>query len=740
MKKILNVLTASILCLSLVSCTAAGTSPAENTAGNSPEETAAGKSSEETSHDNSPEETAAADNSGELPAGELTADTSSEDIDYTTGTPWMYIDLVGNVTADTPSDPKDNFALWANKDRILSLQIPEGYGTAGDLVDITLKADADRKAMFHGPVPENHDARLAYDYYYLLGDWDSRNAVGVAPLKEMIDVVDAVKSLEDMTGYLANTPGEDRLYRLWTPEARQNPEEPGSSMLSLKRSAFFLLDRAEYREMTDEGKYQLEVFSTFLQKMLVKLGYSEEEARQKIDNCFAWETMMNSVDPDEEKSGGSEFTNDIDRLYTRDELMALTPNVPLLESLEKADGYPAMDKYYIPDPVYFERLNELYTEENLPLMRDYLIMQGILEMADVLDWESYVLVNECFSGVNHDDPPKLDTETYPESGAYGDVNLHLGWAVAQFYVEKYTNPEDKERISKLVDEIVDAYHGIIAEADFISDETRAGAYAKLDNLSKNVLYPDNWDLYSFEDVDFASKEEGGTLWDAYRAIIKHEHRKDVSKATGPYDKTVWDSFPFGVNCGYEPAVNGIYINAGFAQGNNYYPGMSDEELYAKVGAGIAHEISHAFDAEGSKYDKDGNMNNWWTEEDRAAFLKRNEKLVAYYNAMHPWEGQDFDGDNMKGEACADMAAVKCMLRIAAEKEDFDYDKFFRAFADRYACLDSPAMAMVRLEDVHPMNYLRVNGVLQQYDEFLDFYGISEGDNMYLAPEDRVAIW
>ena len=114
MKKILNVLTASILCLSLVSCTAAGTSPAENTAGNSPEETAAGKSSEETSHDNSPEETAAADNSGELPAGELTADTSSEDIDYTTGTPWMYIDLVGNVTADTPADPKDNFALWAN--------------------------------------------------------------------------------------------------------------------------------------------------------------------------------------------------------------------------------------------------------------------------------------------------------------------------------------------------------------------------------------------------------------------------------------------------------------------------------------------------------------------------------------------------------------------------------------------------------------------------------------------------
>ena len=688
-----------ILCFSMISCAAAGNSPKEVTAENSPEE-----------------------------------------IDYTTGTPWMYIDLIGNVTADTPADLKDNYALWANKDRILSLKIPEGYSTAGDLVDLTIKANADKKAMFHGPVPENHDAGLAYNYYYLLADWDSRDAAGVTPLKEMIDIVEGIKSLEDMTEYLVNTPGEYRLFDLWSQEARQDPEEPGNSMLSLEKSAFFLLDSAEYQNMTTEGEYHKEVFTTFLQKMLVKLGYSEEEARQKIDNCFAWETMMNTIDPDDAESDSSEFTNDIDRLYTRDDLKALTPNVPLLETLEKADGYPAMDKYYIPDPAYFERLNELYTEENVPLMRDYLIMQGIWEMADVLDWESYVLVNNCSSAHNHEDPLELDTETYPESRAYDDVNIHLGWAVAQFYVENYTNPEDKARISKLVDEIIAAYHGIIAEADFISDETRAGAYAKLDHISKNVLYPDNWGLYSFEDVDFASKEEGGTLWEAYRAIRKHEHKMEVSKATGPYDKTVWDSLPFVVNCGYEPAVNGIYINAGFAQGDNYYPGMSDEELYAKVGTGIAHEISHAFDAEGSKYDQDGNMNNWWTEEDRAAFLGRNEKLAAYYNAMHPWEGQDLDGDNMKGEACADMAAVKCILRIAAGKENFDYDKFFRAYADRYACLDTPLMAMARLADVHPMNYLRINGVLQQYDEFLNFYGITEGDTMYLAPEDRVAIW
>jgi putative endopeptidase len=108
--------------------------------------------------------------------------------------------------------------------------------------------------------------------------------------------------------------------------------------------------------------------------------------------------------------------------------------------------------------------------------------------------------------------------------------------------------------------------------------------------------------------------------------------------------------------------------------------------------------------------------------------------------MHPWEGQDLNGEAVIGEACADMAALKCMLRVAAGKPDFDYDRFFRAFADRNATRETLVWAMVVLEDEHPLNYLRINTCLQQYDEFLDFYGITEGDNMYLAPEDRVAIW
>jgi hypothetical protein len=163
---------------------------------------------------------------------------------------------------------------------------------------------------------------------------------------------------------------------------------------------------------------------------------------------------------------------------------------------------------------------------------------------------------------------------------YDDLKINIGWAVSKFYVEKHSNPEAKERISALVDEIVTAYYGIIEDADFISDKTRAGAIAKLDNMARHVLYPVSWEPYSFEDVSYVSKEEGGGLWEAYRAIKKHEHEKTVAEAGNPYDRTIWDLLPFDGNCGYTPGSNAIYIKAAFAQAPNYRPDMSAEELYA----------------------------------------------------------------------------------------------------------------------------------------------------------------
>ena len=174
----------------------------------------------------------------------------------------------------------------------------------------------------------------------------------------------------------------------------------------------------------------------------------------------------------------------------------------------------------------------------------------------------------------------------------------------------------------------------------------------------------------------------------------------------------------------------------------YSADSSKERLYATLGAStIGHEISHSFDVSGSKFDKDGNKKDWWTDEDRAAFEKRSAKLIEYYDNIIPYEGGTYSGKFIRDEAIADMGGLQCILRIAKKHKNFDYDTFFREYARSWAHLTTPYNEYILvISDQHPLSYLRTNVTLQQFDEFLDTYDIKEGDGMYLAPEDRIKVW
>lgn len=180
--------------------------------------------------------------------------------------------------------------------------------------------------------------------------------------------------------------------------------------------------------------------------------------------------------------------------------------------------------------------------------------------------------------------------------------------------------------------------------------------------------------------------------------------------------------------------------AAYCQGENYNQDMSTEELYAKMGFSIGHAISHAFDSLGAQFDKEGNMANWWTEEDLKLFKEKNEKIAEYYNKMSPWSGAYVDGSIVTSAAGTDMASMKCMLLMAEKIPDFDYDEFFRAFAEGNRQCATIEYQQTLLKDEDLLKYLRVNTVLQQFDKFFETYDIKEGDGMYLAPEDRVIIW
>ena len=169
--------------------------------------------------------------------------------------------------------------------------------------------------------------------------------------------------------------------------------------------------------------------------------------------------------------------------------------------------------------------------------------------------------------------------------------------------------------------------------------------------------------------------------------------------------------------------------------------MTREELYASIGYVIGHEISHSFDSKGAQFDKNGNLSNWWEEKDLEEFKEKNDKMAQYYSAMYPWKGAKIEGNILTGEAGADMTSMKCMLRMAEKIPNFNYDKFFRSYAAVHrSIMTQDVQESSYLADEHPLGYLRINTVLQQFDKFNEVYDIKEGDGMYLAPEDRVIIW
>ena len=658
-------------------------------------------------------------------------------VDYTSGTPWLCSFLDSNLTEDTPApDLKDDFYLAVNRDDLVSRQIPEGYNVVGTLYDVDMQKDEDVRKLFEEDTEaDSHDAQLALNLYSVLMDWDTRNELGAAPVKEDVDAVEEIDSIDALTEYLGTKPMEDQLGTIYSVSGTVDFEDSSAHVLMISNSSLLLGDPAEYRELTDLGAVIKEARTKLADRMLQKLGYSGEEAADKIENCLAFEAELAPAMMTQEEQGQPDYISRINNRYTREEVEEAQGDLPILSTLEEAMGYPEEDVYILTQPEWLEKLKELYTDENLTKIKDYLIVNAMISSAAFMDREAYGWSVECDNAIDGSSGTLPDEIVF--SGAVASI---LPWPVSQLYTEKYLRQEDKDRISELVDEVLSEYHGIIEEADFLSDETKDKAIEKLDAIQKNVLWPDDWSKYDCEGLEIESAEDGGTVWKTMKAIARYNVAKAAREYSEPVDKDRWAYPPTTFNCGYAPLSNRILILGAFARGEVYDSDMSDEELYAKLGMVIGHEISHAFDSSGAQFDKDGNMDQWWSDDDWSAFQERNDKLIAYFDAIHPWEGQDNMASIKSGEACADMGGLKCMLRIAANKDDFDYDEFFRAYAKLWAGKGTLGASYSRIRDEHPLSYQRVNCVLQQFDEFLDFYEIEEGDGMYLAPEDRVNIW
>ena len=401
-------------------------------------------------------------------------------------------------------------------------------------------------------------------------------------------------------------------------------------------------------------------------------------------------------------------------------------------------GLPA-NTYILIKKYYTNALNELYNNyavNQKAVLKNVILSRLAYDYRYVAGLEIYKEVNKITSGLNY---YFFDSDRYYYN--YPDyylasalMKLAFPVLVEQTYIELESSPEVKAEVAELIDEILEGYKQL-AEDSWLGSRTKSRMIKKLEYMKYASCYSDAYRTFKKigEATDITSKSSFDILKMYESAQVEMAANKNVDR-TGYFDYMP----SYTVNAYYSPNSNVFVILNGLAKG---MLGDNIEEKYAWLGSVIGHEITHAFDSNGSYFDEFGNYNDWWQNSDRREFENKVGKMRDFYNKIKLTKTLKVNGSNVDGEATADMGGVKVTLMLAKKHENFNYDKYFRAYANLW--LRAPiSMDQVpgRAEDEHPFNYLRANVTLAQFDEFVETYNIQPGDGMYIPEDQRIKIW
>ena len=651
---------------------------------------------------------------------------------------WVDSDVQQFVKLVDPPRLEDDFHLYVNLDWMLHTELPAGYPSYDPITERSIEVDGQIAALLSNPEKETdpaliHDQELVQKYYQMWMDWDSRNQLGIEPLKERLAPLMEVQTLEELTDYLAKPETAISATELLQCDVSMDWNNADYYAVYVMPVDLIFGDSMYYGLMTEEDALAEPYYDKVIRHILVDLGYSDEEATDILKRCFAFEQdIAEYIMTTEEQSARDAIIKE-NNPRTLDELEAEAGDFPIREMLA-AYGADTSKTYILTEPEWLSAMDVLYDEDYVENLRDYLICYTAQDYATLLDRATYDVYYEVINGISGAQGTKSD-----EKSASDAVNTFLPMQMGRLYADRYVTDETKSEVTALTNEIIDEYRVMLMEETFLSEETRKSAVKKLDKLQLRIAKPDKWEDDST--LDFKGGDEGGNLLSAQDQVGAYWVERMRSRVNQKVDRDIWTSKIQQVNAFYDPSQNSITICGGILGGSLYDASMTHEELFANVGDTVAHEISHAFDTTGAQFDEKGNLRNWWTEEDQKAFAQRADKLAAYYDKIEPFQDVNCVGSQIEGEAIADLVAMKILLRIAAKEAGFDYDKFFRTFSETWKTITTIQTEYYTLsQDTHPLAYLRVNAVVQQFDEFYDTYGIKKGDGMYLAPDQRLVVW
>ena len=651
---------------------------------------------------------------------------------------WMDSDIQQWVKMTEEVPPTSDYNLHVNREWMINTELPDGYASYDSITERAVEVDAQILDILKNPEKETdaaliHDQELVQKYYSMWLDWESRNKLGVQPLKDRLTPLMEVETLEDLTDYLSRPETAISATELLTCDVDINWNDTSHYAVYVAPVDLIFGDSMYYGMMSESDAMAEPYYDQVIRHILVELGYTDSEATSILKGCFAFEQdIAEHIMTTEEESARDAIAKQ-NNPRTMEQLEQEAGDFPIREMVA-AYGGEGSDVYILTQPDWLSAMAVLYDEDYVEYLKDYLICYTAQDYATLLDRDCYDIYYEVINGISGAVGTKSD-----EKSASDAVNTFLPMQMARLYADRYVTDETKEEVTGLVREILAEYRIMLAEETFLSEDTRKSAVKKLDNLLLRIAKPEHWEDDS--GLNFKGTDEGGNLLSAQDEVGAFWVQRMQGMVNQKVDQRVWTSKVQQVNAFYDPSQNSITICGGILGGALYNAEMSREELFANVGDTLAHEISHAFDTTGCQFDEKGNFRNWWTKEDQKAFAERADKLVAYYDQIEPFQDVNCVGSQIEGEAISDLVAMKILLRIAAKEKNFDYDRFFRSFAQTWRTITTVQSEYYTLsQDTHPLPYLRVNAVVQQFQEFYDTYGVKKGDGMYLAPEKRLEVW
>lgn len=627
------------------------------------------------------------------------------------------------------TNEKDDFYAAVNKNTLNKLEIKPGRMIAGTLYDLqdvsTDNVNSIIKDVIEKGGENGSKEQKMTDFYKNILDTESRNKAGISPIKKYLDLINEAEDINALA----------RCQSIMQNEICFAPYVAFSITVDLKDSTKYIPVFGSIEPMMTKSFYtsaaetQKNAYFKYLKTLLSLAG--ESDIDKKTADFYEFEKTLS------EKSFSPEEGGNVDKIYntfTLDEISDMLPNMDI-EAVLKDSGIKEEEKILISNPESVKEFSRLFNNENLEVLKTAAKLYLLNSYGGALSTE-FINAADTFNA-----------EYLGISGSYSDeeraaliMTSAMPDYIGEIYAERYFTEEAKQNVLKMVRDIISVYKSRIENLSWMSPGTKEKAIRKLDKMNIKIGYPDEWGSY-LDNANIKSKADGGSYFENIIEIAKASKNELLSCQGTSVDKTVWDMYPYTVNACYSPTSNDITFPAAILQPPMYDVNASYEENLGAIGYVIAHEITHAFDNNGAKFDENGNAADWWTEKDYTEFEKRCEKTVYFYDRQEGIPGVPMNGTLTLSENVSDQGAVRCVTEVASKLENPDYKKLYRSMANAWASTKTREYAKYAAEaDVHSEDKLRVNRVVVNCEEFYKAFGITEKDGMWVAPEDRIEIW